>query len=400
MDLHSGLPFWMVKNGLPFQYPKLDKDITTQVVIMGGGITGAIQAFHLAQAGIDFIVVEKRSIGLGSTCASTALLQYQIDEPLSSLIEKVGKNHAVRAYELCAHSIEAIEKMAKIIGHENFEKHPTLFYASYKKDMKFVKDEFKLHQEAGFDVELWSKDKIKKNFGFEKPNAMYSRHSAQIDAYKFCHECLQYVVKKGFEVFDRTTIYKIQHTKTGVQLKTEDGFSIKADWLIYATGYEVVEFIEKDIVQLNTTWAIVSEQFQNIKDFWKENALIWETKEPYLYMRTTQDNRIILGGRDEEMNNPARREDKLKDKSKKLADDFAKLFPQYAFRPEFSWAGTFGSTKDGLPYIGKYKPKPRGLFALGFGGNGITFSLIAAEIIVDIILNKKNQNAEIFEFKR
>ena len=79
---------------------------------------------------------------------------------------------------------------------------------------------------------------------------------------------------------------------------------------------------------------------------------------------------------------------------------FAKLFPQYEFVPEFSWSGTFGSTKDGLPYIGKYKNKPQGLFALGFGGNGITFSTIAAEMLRDEILEKDNQDIKIFAFDR
>lgn len=400
MDLHSGHPFWLIKNGLPHIYPQLKKNLKTKVAIMGGGITGAIQAFYLAEAGLDCVVVEKRSIGLGSTCASTALLQYQIDTPLQELIEFVGKPHAVRAYELCAQSIDITEKMCKKVKHENFERKETVFYASYKKDIPLVEKEFELHKEAGFKVEMLTNKELKKGYGLDFPCGMRSQHSAQIDAYALCHQLLQYSMKKGTQVYDRTEISQISHGKNGVKLKTDDGFVIEADWLIYAVGYEVVNFLEKDIVTLNTTWAIVSEQFDDVKSFWKNNALLWETKSPYLYMRTTADNRIMLGGRDEEMNNPAKRADKMKDKSKKLADDFAKLFPQHAFRPEFEWAGTFGSTKDGLPYIGPYKPKPKGLFALGFGGNGITFSVIAAEILRDIIQGKENPDAEIFRFDR
>lgn len=400
MDLYSGYPFWLIKNGLPYNYPKLNRNTSTQVVILGGGITGAIQAFYLAEAGINFIVVEKRSIGLGSTCASTALLQYQIDTPLSRLIEKIGNKNAVRSYALCASTIDNIENISKKIGHKNFEKRPTLFYASQKKDAQLVEKEFALHKQAGFDVELWSNKDIKKSFGFSAYNGMYSHHSAQIDAYAFCHQAFQYSIIKGNKVYDRTTVKKITHHENGVQLHTEDGYSINCDWLIYATGYEIIDFIKKDIVQLNTTWATISEQYDNIDTFWKNNALIWETKEPYLYMRTTTDNRIIIGGRDEEMNNPTKREHKMKDKTQQLIKDFHKLFPQYHFKPEFYWAGTFGSTKDGLPYIGKYKPKPRGLFALGFGGNGITFSVIAANILSDIVEGKQNNDEIIFSFDR
>jgi glycine/D-amino acid oxidase-like deaminating enzyme len=83
-----------------------------------------------------------------------------------------------------------------------------------------------------------------------------------------------------------------------------------------------------------------------------------------------------------------------------LVNDFKKLYPSIAFTPEFSWAGTFGKTKDGLPYIGKYRDYTREYFALGFGGNGIIFSLIAAEIIRDSILGRNIPNAEIFSFNR
>src|SRR4051812_42198507 len=101
MDLHSGYPFWLIKNGLPFEYPKLDRSIKTDVVILGGGISGALTAYHLINEAVDCVVVDARTIGLGSTCASTALLQYEIDTPLCRLKDKVGYSNAVQSYKLC-----------------------------------------------------------------------------------------------------------------------------------------------------------------------------------------------------------------------------------------------------------------------------------------------------------
>ena len=83
-----------------------------------------------------------------------------------------------------------------------------------------------------------------------------------------------------------------------------------------------------------------------------------------------------------------------------LKKDFSKLFPEIELIPEFSWTGTFGSTKDALPYIGTYKKTPHTYYALGFGGNGITFSVIAAEIILDMIMGRKNKDASLFSFNR
>jgi len=87
-------------------------------------------------------------------------------------------------------------------------------------------------------------------------------------------------------------------------------------------------------------------------------------------------------------------------KSVKLEKDFKNLFRSFSFKKEFAWSGVFGKTKDSLPYIGNYIKTPRTFYALGFGGNGITFSLVAAEIITDLLLGRKNMNAEIFSFSR
>jgi glycine/D-amino acid oxidase-like deaminating enzyme len=83
-----------------------------------------------------------------------------------------------------------------------------------------------------------------------------------------------------------------------------------------------------------------------------------------------------------------------------LENDFNKLFFPLPIKKEFAWSGVFAKTKDSLPFIGSYQKTPRTFYALGFGGNGITFSLVAAEIITDLLLGKKNKNADIFSFSR
>ena len=176
------------------------------------------------------------------------------------------------------------------------------------------------------------------------------------------------------------------HSTKTVKLTTENGKTLQAKKIIYATGYETVNYIDKKILKLQSTYAIASEVLSTPKPFWKNDMLIWNTANPYLYIRTTEDNRIIVGGRDENFYSPGRRDKLLKKKTKQLSKDFLKLFPDINFTPEFSWTGTFGSTKDGLPFIGTYNKLPNSYFALGFGGNGITFSLIAAEIITAFLI--------------
>jgi glycine/D-amino acid oxidase-like deaminating enzyme len=400
MNLTTGYPYSLISHGLPASYPKLEKGLKTDVVIIGGGISGALTAYYLVNAGIECVLVDARTIGLGSTCASTSLLQYELDKPLSELSKQIGNHDAALIYRLCSESIDSLEDISKTLKFSHFERQPSLFFAADAKDVKFLESEFDFRKKAGFDVSLLSQQDIKRQFGFAATSAILSAQGATVDAYMLTHALLKYSQKKGLQVFDRTRVSKIRYQKKGAILKTENGFSITAGKIVNATGYEVTEFIDKKIVNLHSTYAIASEQLSSGTDPWKQKAMLWNTADPYLYMRLTADHRIMIGGRDEKFYSPAKRDKLIGRKSKLLKRDFEKLFPPQEFIPELSWAGTFGTTTDSLPYIGQYAPTPHTYYALGFGGNGITFSVMAAEIIRDLLLGRKDSKQELFSFSR
>lgn len=400
MNLKAGYPFSLIKNGLVTNYPKLGKSIRTDIIIMGGGISGALSAYYLIKNGFECTVVDARTIGLGSTCASTSLLQYEIDTSLHKLTGMVGETNAVKAYSLGKEAIDKLFAISDKINFADIQKKRSLYFAAFKKDVVDLKKEFLIRKEHGFHVHYWEKDEVLEKMGIVAPGAILSEDGGQTDAYMLTHALHAYNIKKGLRVFDRTNIARIHHNKKNVELITSDGIKITAKKMIYATGYETVNYIDKQIVQLDSTYATISEPLDHKSTFWKDDMLLWNTADPYLYLRTTPDKRIIVGGRDEKFISPGKRDKLISPKEKKLVTDFNKLFPGINFIPEFSWTGVFGSTKDGLPFIGPYKKLSNSYFALGFGGNGITFSLVAAEIITDLLLGKKNTNASIFSFGR
>jgi glycine/D-amino acid oxidase-like deaminating enzyme len=400
MKLNSGLPFSLIKSGLPYNYPKLEASIKTDVAIIGGGISGALCAYHLSEAGIHCVVIDKRTIGLGSTAASTSLLQYEIDTSMTDLAELRGEKTAVDAYRLCNDAVRKITSLCDRLHLQDFRITDSVYYAAHKKDEIRLKRECTLRRANGLDVQFLDSKELFQRFSINAPGAILSTNAAYADAYLLTHAILQYVKLNNVEVYDRTYVNKVVRSRSGVDLLTDDGNKIKAKHVIYATGYEATEIIKEKIVDLQSTFVTVSENLSNHESLPFKNTLIWNTADPYLYLRNTSDGRIIVGGRDEPFLNPTRRDNLIRSKTKALVNDFKKLYPSIAFTPEFSWAGTFGKTKDGLPYIGKYRDYTREYFALGFGGNGIIFSLIAAEIIRDSILGRNIPNAEIFSFNR
>jgi glycine/D-amino acid oxidase-like deaminating enzyme len=119
-----------------------------------------------------------------------------------------------------------------------------------------------------------------------------------------------------------------------------------------------------------------------------------------MYFRVVSENRILIGGRDDPYHHPHIKPSTISKKTQQLTTAFRKKMMHIPLKADFSWAGAFATTKDGLPYIGSIPERPHTYFALGFGGNGITFSVIAAEILRDLITGKRNENAELFKFDR
>jgi glycine/D-amino acid oxidase-like deaminating enzyme len=164
------------------------------------------------------------------------------------------------------------------------------------------------------------------------------------------------------------------------KVTTDLGFQIKCRHIIYASGYETQSMLKNCIVDLNSTYAFVSEPIAKIPVSLK-STIFWNTQDPYLYLRTTSDNRILVGGGDEGFKNPDRRDRLIDEKEIFLMKSVKALLPDLTLIPDFTWAGTFGVTKDGLPYIGPHPDFPNSYFILGFGGNGITFSVMGMQIL-------------------
>lgn len=401
MDLKSNEPFWLLKNGLLASYPSLKSNESCDVLIVGGGITGSLIAHQMIEDGYDTILIDKREICNGSTSATTSMLQYEIDVPLYELIEQIGEKGAVLSYNACSDAIDIIEKLAKLIRSDaGFKRKKSLYYASKKKDVAWLKKEFEARKNAGFEVKWLSEDQILEQFGFENTyGGILSKQGASIDAFQFAHELFQHNVKKGLKIFDKTEMVEVEEHK-GFNLVTVDsGYQIKAKKIIYCIGYESKNLLKENFVTLKSTYAVVSEidksKFKNIT-----STLVWNTDDPYLYMRTTDDGRLLMGGEDEGFYNAEKRDAILNIKEKKIIKTLKKIKPDYHFYPDFVWAGTFGETKDGLPYISEHKKFKNSYFVLGFGGNGITFSVTGMEMASLFMKNKKHPLSRYFKFGR
>lgn len=401
MNLKSSEPFWLVKNGILNSYPSLRSDIEADILIIGGGITGSLIAHQCMEEGYKTVLVDKREIANGSTSATTSMLQYEIDVPLYKLIDQIGEKGAVESYWACYHAIDKLGEIANQIKSDcGYKKKDSLYFAARKKDVSWLKLEFEARKKYGFPVTwLQSYEILEKYHLGNTCGGILSNQGGSMDAFCFTHDLLAYNHKRGLQIYDKTNIKKVLYYDEGVRAQTEYGNIIKANRIIYCNGYESVDMIKDKFVDLLSTFAIVGERYDGDQSYLKD-ILIWNTAKPYIYMRTTDDNRILIGGEDEKFINTSKRDRLLFKKQVKLEKQLERILPENDFRSDFVWAGTFGETKDGLPYIGTHPEFRSAYFVLGFGGNGITFSVMGMDLVSDMLKGQSHPLAEYFKFKR
>jgi len=401
MKLTSFEPFWLIKNGIIESYPSLKEDLETEILIVGGGITGSLIAHQCIADGYDTTLIDKREIAHGSTSATTSMLQYEIDVPLYKLTEMIGEQGAVMCYKACSNSIDSIKEIVKQVkSTSGFKRKDSLYFAHSKKEANLLKKEFEIRKKHNLKVQWLKPEEILESYKLDHTfGGILSEQGASMDAFQFTHDVLKYNHEKGLKVFDKTELNEIKYTEEGIEALVNNKALIKAKKIIYCTGFETTNLINEKFVKLLKTYAIIGERNEDDQSQLKD-TLFWNTASPYVYMRTTDDNRLLIGGEDDSFRSLPKRNNKVEKKAQKLEQQLAKYLPEYNFTTDFSWCGTFGETKDGLPYIGEHKDFPSSYFVLGFGGNGITFSVIGMSIISKFLKGDTDELTHFFRFGR
>ena len=400
MRLKTGRIYWAACNP-PHAYPRLHSDVHCDVAVIGAGVTGTLAAHALSEAGLRVVVVDKRIPATGSTSASTGLLLYDTDQSLAELAREHGTEAAVRCYKLGRRAVAELGRLAALPGIEcGFLRKKTLYLASDDDGWMRLRREFKDRKKAGFSCEWFGRRELKARFGFDFPGAIYSRGCAQIDAQALSQGVLARQERRGMlRVFQGTRIVRVTSSGGGVRLVAGNGRRLFAKHVIIATGYETPDVLPPRRINLNVSYVIAS-QSQPRQALWQEGCLIWETARPYCYLRTTVDRRILIGGEDEVLTRVSRSKARLAEKTRRLRRRFQRFFPKVPFTVEYAWSGTFAESRDGFPFIGAKSDAPRVLYALGYGGNGITFGQIAARLLTRVCLGKAAPDLALFRLDR
>jgi len=399
--IRSSGPYWLLRNGVGDARATLDRSLTSDIVVIGAGITGALVADALVATGKRIVMLEARDVAFGSTAASTALLQYEIDTHLCDLVASLGAARAARAYLACVASFSRLERrFPELLRLSNYRRRESLYLAKDDAALPVLRAELAARRGIGIDCEWLEGAELERRFGCRRPGAILSALGAELDPVRFTQALIAGVERHGVPVFARTRVTGIEPRIGGLVVHVEGGHEVTAGHVVVAAGYESLDFLPHKVAEIHNTFALVTEPLPDRARV-DSLPLIWESARPYIYVRGTSDARLIIGGADLPFRNAELRDLALPRQTQRLAADYQALFGEALPPIAYSWGGSFASTSDGLPRIGAMPGlDPRLQFALCYGGNGITYSAHAGEMIRAHIEARAHELDPVFGFAK
>jgi len=378
------------------QLPKLSSNITTDVCIIGTGITGLTTAYMLQQEGKRVVLLDSRQLCGGETGRTTAHLFSWLDDWYSNL-EKMFSEEDIRM-AASSHS-KAIDQIEEIVRAEkidcSFIRLPGYLFLDPSSSIDSLRSEFEAARRAGLDVSFHEKINVK---GANLGPAIEFPNQGQFHPVKYIDTLANLIVQRGGQIFTHT---HVQHVNGGDSpvVETEDKHEVKASAIVVATCAPI-----SDVVTMYTKMeAYRSYAFAaKIPKDSISHSLFWDTSNPYNYVRTTpcdeKSEFLIVGGADHKTG---------QESPKHYSDHFSRLeswarerFPSMG-EIVTRWSGQIYEPNDSLSYIG-VDPAAKGnvYIATGDSGNGMTHGTIAGRLITDLIMGRTNPWTKVFDPSR
>jgi len=394
-DLRTGRSLWADSPGLGVPVRPLKAAIAVDVAIVGAGISGAFMAHELSRDHA-VAVLDRRPPLTGSTIASTALLQWEIDLPLTTLSDRIGAPKARRAW-LRSHA--AVDALKLIVAQERIrcglKDKATLYLAGDVHGHRALQAEAEARAALGLESEYLTAAALRDRFGIDRTGAILSQGSASGDPARLAAGLLRRATANGARVFSPVEVLQAASDPDGVTLLTDAGHAVRARTVVFCCGYEFPKGVPTPGAKVISTWALATKPRTRCPA-WLRDMLVWEASDPYLYFRMGGDGRLIVGGEDEA--DPLAHADKarLKRKCDTIAGKLRTLLPGVEFEIDYSWAGAFGESATGLPSIAPVPDMDHAFAVMGFGGNGITYSVIASQIVAADIRGRPDPDADLY----
>jgi glycine/D-amino acid oxidase-like deaminating enzyme len=402
--LRIGTTYWVDQfTGTAPRLPALKGARHADIAIIGGGITGCLAAHAFMNAGFSVVLLEANRIGRGSTAASTALLMQEPDVDVGDLTARYGTRRARKIWSESAKSVRGlvalIRRLRIAAGLQDVR---SVYWTPRTDGAEDLQRELRRRRAVGITGRWLNASALKRHIGVAGGGGILTNGNAQVDPYRACIGLAERLRAAGVQIYERSPVRRVRGSSHGVTIDVEAG-EVSAQWAVIATGYATREF--KPLAgrfRMSNTFVIATAQIdQGLRRRIGGGFMWWDAETPYHYSRWTPDRRMLFGGRDVPRVPARARPAVLARQIEELKTDLVRVYPALESTPiDYGWDGLFATTRDGLPYIGTHRRYPRQLFALGYGGNGMTFGFLAGQVLVRMVRGSTTDSDRFFGFHR
>lgn len=348
------------------KFGKLNKDIKTDVLIIGGGMAGVLCAYYLNQAGVSYTLVEANTIGGGITKNTTAKITSQHGLIYDKIIKKYGIEKAKQYLEINQAALETYRDLCKNIDCDFEEKDSYVYSIDNRQN---IEAEIRALNKLGFNTEF-AKDLP---LPFEVAGAVRYPNQAQFNPLKFL-----YAISKGLNIYEHTKVRELAGTTA-----ITDGGKICARKIIVTTHFPFINKHGGYFIKMyqHRSYVIALKNAPDVNGIYVDESKTGMSFRNY-------ENLLFIGG-------GAHRTGKKGGNWEELLT-FAKNHYPGAIE-KYHWATQDCMTLDSIPYIGPYSKGTKGLYvATGFNKWGMTSSMVSAMILCDMVRGRKNEYQGLF----
>lgn len=379
---------WLATAELP-KYPKLTKDVTADVAIIGGGLAGLMSAYELSKAGKKVVVLEKERVFQKGSGFTTGFLTQSIDTDFADQVPMFGDDGAKQIWDSHGDAIALIERIAKEERIEcEFMRCTNYVYANDRSEERDLDEEYAEMKRLGFPVKM-----LKEDIGIYARSIMAVRNQGKFHSVKFAAGLLKALEKYGAEVYENTEVTDISGDSP-FAVKAGN-HTVTAEWTAVATYHPFNN--PKEVFLKKGMYISYILELAVPKDRYPE-GIYEDMDNPYHYFRVDKGkapngkDRVIIGGEDHREEIQTK---KMQEKSFDALEEYAEEIFGKQYPVIRKWSGYILEPIDGLAFIGEYDPKQ--LIATAFSGTGMTYSAIAAMLFRDIVLGKPNAYVDLYK---
>ena len=386
-------------------YPILRGQLDTDVVIVGGGLTGCACAASFAAAGVNVVLVEADRIGGGATGGALGLVREDFDASFQATSTAYGLRAARSLWQSMRRaSLDFATALRRYEIRCDLAPQDLLRVVPRQADaVKQLRREYDARREAGLDHTWLTAAVLSRETAIEGGGAIKTRGFA-IDPYRACVGLAAAAAdRKNALLFERTSVKRIRANRKRVEVTTAKGLLI-AQSVVIATSAPLPDLRAlRRHLRPRHGYAVVTESLPAAvrRELGARAAALRDSASPPHFLRWLKEDRVLFAGGDQDPIAERARERMLVQRSNQLMYELSTIYPAISgAMPEWTWDFGHDETVDDLPYVGRHRNFPRHLFALGHARHGAGIAWLAARVLLRLFQGTPEKSDELLGFAR